>query len=46
LQATGSNYLVPFIIAASAYLLALGVMHLLLPKLEPMPLEKDTHDTT
>ena len=46
LQATGSNYLVPFIIAASAYLLALGVMHLLLPGLEPMPLEKDTHATT
>jgi ACS family hexuronate transporter-like MFS transporter len=41
LQATGSNYIVPFIIAASAYILALGLMHLLLPRLEPMPLKEN-----
>ena len=34
LQWTGS-YLVPFFIAGFAYLLALGVMHLINPKLEP-----------
>jgi ACS family hexuronate transporter-like MFS transporter len=41
LDATGNNYIVPFIIAASAYLLALGLMHLLLPHLEPMPLKEN-----
>ncbi len=46
LDATGSNYVVPFIIAASAYLVALGLMHLLLPRLEPMPLEKGPHVPT
>lgn len=33
-----NNYLVPFALAASVYLLALGLIHLLLPRLEPMPL--------
>ena len=34
LQATGS-YVPVFILAGSAYLLALGVIHLLVPKLAP-----------
>jgi ACS family hexuronate transporter-like MFS transporter len=34
LQWTGS-YMIPFLIAGSAYLLALGVIHALAPKLEP-----------
>jgi MFS family permease len=37
LHFTDNNYLVPFALAASAYLLALGLMHLLAPRLEPMP---------
>ena len=36
LQATGKNYLIPFLMAGFAYLLALLVIHLILPKLEPM----------
>ena len=40
LDATHNNYLVPFIIAACAYLLALGLMHLLLPHWDAMALEK------
>jgi len=35
LNATGS-YVVPFAIAGFAYLVALGILHLLLPRLEPM----------
>jgi ACS family hexuronate transporter-like MFS transporter len=38
LQATGS-YLPVFIIAASAYLIALAIVHVLVPNLEPAPLE-------
>ena len=38
LQATGS-YVPVFLIAASAYLIALAVIHLLMPKLEPARLE-------
>jgi ACS family hexuronate transporter-like MFS transporter len=38
LQWTGS-YLTIFIIAGSAYLIALGIIHLLVPKLEPARLE-------
>ncbi len=38
LDATGS-YMPVFLIAASAYLLALGVIHLLVPKLEPAALD-------
>lgn len=41
LQWTGS-YLVPFLIAGSAYLLALGVVHLLTPRLEPVVINRDT----
>jgi len=33
------DYLIPFVYAGSAYLLATGVIHLLLPRLEPMALE-------
>ena len=39
LDATHNNYAVPFAIAASTYLVALVVIHLLLPKLEPMTFE-------
>lgn len=35
LQATGS-YFIPFVIAGAAYLIALGVMQLIVPKLEPV----------
>jgi ACS family hexuronate transporter-like MFS transporter len=38
LQATGS-YVPVFIIAASAYLVALALVHMLVPNLEPAPLE-------
>ncbi len=34
------SYAIPFIIASSSYLVALGILHLLLPKLEPMKLEE------
>ncbi len=37
LQTTGS-YTVPFVMAGSAYLIALGVIHLLAPDLEPVKL--------
>jgi ACS family hexuronate transporter-like MFS transporter len=37
LEVTGS-YMTLFIIGGSAYLLALGIMHLLVPRLEPAPL--------
>jgi ACS family hexuronate transporter-like MFS transporter len=36
LQATGNNYMIPFAIASMSYLVALAIMHLLLPRLEPM----------
>lgn len=39
LHYTHNNYLAPFALAASTYLVALGCIHLLLPRLEPM-----THD--
>ena len=35
LQATGS-YFVPFLMAGTAYLVALAVMHLMVPRLEPV----------
>ena len=38
LQYTNNNYAVPFAIASLAYLVALGIMHLLVPKLERMEL--------
>jgi len=37
LQSTGS-YTIPFLMAGSAYLIALGVIHLLAPKFEPVKL--------
>lgn len=40
LHLTHNNYLVPFCLAASVYLLALLLIHLLLPRLEPMALSK------
>jgi MFS transporter, ACS family, hexuronate transporter len=36
LQVTGGNYRIPFYIAGSAYLIALLIIHLLVPKLEPV----------
>lgn len=39
LHYTNNNYLVPFAMAASSYLLALGIIHLLLPRLEPLQIE-------
>jgi MFS transporter, ACS family, hexuronate transporter len=36
LHLTHNNYLAPFALAAAAYLLALVLIHLLLPRLEPM----------
>jgi len=36
LQVTGGNYRVPFFIAASAYLLALLIIQLLVPRIEPI----------
>lgn len=39
LQFTGNNYMVPFAIASLAYLLAVGLMHALSPRLEPMKLD-------
>ena len=35
LQATGS-YFVPFLIAGTAYLIALGLMHMIVPRLQPV----------
>jgi ACS family hexuronate transporter-like MFS transporter len=39
LEWTHNSYLIPFAIAASAYLLALLVIHVLLPNMEPMRTE-------
>jgi H+/Cl- antiporter ClcA len=36
LDRTGGNYMIVFWIAASAYLVALAIIHLLTPKLEPV----------
>jgi len=36
LQHTNNNYLIPFVISGSAYLVALGVIQLLAPRLEPV----------
>jgi len=40
LQLTGS-YFVPFVIAGTTYLLALGIIHILLPRLEPAKLDAE-----
>ncbi len=37
---TTHSYAIPFAIASCSYLVALGVLHLLLPRLEPMELEE------
>ena len=39
LQATHNNYMIPFAIASLAYVSAVAVMHVLLPRLEPMELK-------
>jgi len=39
LYLTNNNYVVPFALASLAYLVGLGVIHLLLPRLEPMNLD-------
>ena len=39
LDVTHKNYLIPFIIASSVYLLAVLILHLILPRLEPMKLD-------
>ena len=36
LQSTGNNYSIVFMIAGTAYLLALAIIHLLAPQLEPV----------
>lgn len=36
LQVTGGNYRIPFFIAGSAYLVALLIIHLLVPRIEPI----------
>jgi ACS family hexuronate transporter-like MFS transporter len=40
LDATGKNYLVPFLMAGFAYLIALLAIHLLVPKLQPMRIDE------
>ena len=42
LDATGKNYLIPFLMAGCAYLVALGVVHFMLPKLEQMEIKGRT----
>jgi hypothetical protein len=37
LQTTGNNYTIVFMIAGTAYLVALLVIHLLAPRLDPVP---------
>lgn len=39
LQWTNNSYFIPFLIAAFAYIVALGVIHLLIPHLEPAKLD-------
>lgn len=40
LEATGSNYSIIFIVCGLAYVAALGVIHLLVPRLEPARLDE------
>ena len=42
LHYTNNNYIIPFAMAASAYLLGLGIIHLLLPRLDPMEVRTTT----
>ena len=39
LQVTGGNYRYPFLIGGSAYLIALLIIHLLVPRIEPIEVE-------
>src|SRR4029077_4472227 len=39
LQGPGGNYRIPFLIGGSAYLTALLIIHLLVPKIEPIDVE-------
>jgi ACS family hexuronate transporter-like MFS transporter len=39
LDATGKNYLIPFLMAGFGYLAALAVIHLLLPRLQQMEIK-------
>ncbi len=41
LDMTGKNYLIPFLMAGCAYLVALGIIHVMLPKLEPMEIKAE-----
>jgi ACS family hexuronate transporter-like MFS transporter len=40
LHVTNNNYMIPFAIASCVYLVALGIIHLLLPGLPPMNLDR------
>jgi MFS transporter, ACS family, hexuronate transporter len=42
LSLTNNNYMAPFVVAASSYLLGLACIHLLLPNLDTMKLELDS----
>lgn len=43
LQYTGNNYIIPFALASTSYLVAVVIIQLLLPRLEPMKLEQLEH---
>jgi sugar phosphate permease len=43
LHCTHNNYFVPFALASLAYLVALGLMQVLVPRLEPMQLSAEAH---
>ena len=40
LQNTNNNYLIPFVISGSAYLVALGIIQILAPRLKPAVMEE------
>ena len=40
LQTTNNNYLIPFVISGSAYLVALGIIQILAPRLKPAVMEE------
>lgn len=44
LEFTNNNYFVPFAYASLVYLAAVGVMHWLVPRMEPMALRNDSGD--
>lgn len=45
LHATGNNFLVPFLVAATSYSVALLIIHILLPKLQPINLDPQSIKT-